>query len=112
MKKICALMSVLVFSGVASASSLNERALEALLSSQVSLRGDVHSYETIESIYANAQKSQARINNNCEVVRNTNKASCTLWLNFSPIGETALDYEVLLPGDQVISNFVTVSRGD
>ena len=112
MKKICALTLALVFSGAVSASDLNERALKALLSTKVSLTGDVHSYETMDSIYSKALDSGAVINNNCEVVKNSNNAKCILWLTFSPMGETAREYSVVLPGDELSSNVVSVSRGD
>lgn len=111
MKTIVALAAILSFS-VLQASELNQTALNTLLTSETSLSGDVHSYETVDSIYSKALKANAKIENTCSIVTGTKSARCILWLTFSPIGETALEYSVLLPGDKLLNSRVDVSRGD
>ena len=111
MKTIVALAAILSFS-VLQASELEQTALNTLLTSETRLSGDVHSHETVDSIYSNALRAKAKINNTCVEVVATRSARCILWLTFSPIGETALEYSVLLPGDVLQSSRVDVSRGD
>ncbi len=113
MKFITAIVMTLGLSAVAQASDLNQNALETLLNTpDLSVNGDVHSYETVESIYNSAVESNARIDNQCEVIRSSKIAKCTLWLTFKPMGETAIEYTVNLPGTSMNSNFVNVARGD
>lgn len=93
------------------ASDLNQNALAALLTTKnLTVTGDVHSDETFKSIYGNAIKNGAKIENTCEV-SSANTAKCILWLTYQ-IGETALEYSVYLPGNVLVSNMLSVSRGD
>lgn len=112
MKALLALVMTLSFSLSAQAKDLNKTALDTLLSTPgVQVSGDVHSYETLESIYKGAVVNGARIENEC-IILNSRIADCTLWLTFSPIGETAIQYSVFLPGDKLVSTIVEVARGD
>lgn len=112
MKTLLALTLTLGLGTSAFAGTLNQNALEALLNTKgLVLNGDVHSHETVASIYKGALKSNARINNECHPQNNV-EAHCTLWINYNPIGETALSYDVLLPGHELSSPFVEVARGD
>ncbi|QDK42561.1 hypothetical protein DOM21_14100 [Bacteriovorax stolpii] len=112
MKTLFALTLALGLSSSAFAGSLNENALQALLNTKgTTLVGDVHSYETVASIYKDAVTSKARINNECHPLNNQ-VAHCTLWINYNPIGETALTYEVALPGHELLSDIIEVARGD
>lgn len=111
MKTIVALVAILSFSTL-QASELDQVALNTLLNSKTTLSGDVHSHETVESIYTNALRANAKINNVCVETVGSKSAKCILWLTFSPIGETALEYSVLLPGDKLLGSRVDVSRGD
>ena len=101
----------LITSFSAFAESLSETALKTLLSSKTIVIGDVHSDESVQSIYKNALSSNAKIENECRIISDK-EAKCTLWLTYSPLGETALEYVVLLPGDKLQSPIIAVSRGD
>lgn len=93
------------------ASDLNQNALAALLTTKnLTLSGDVRSDETFKSIYGNAIKNGAKIENTCEV-SSAQTATCILWLTYE-IGETALEYSVYLPGNVLVSPKLNVSRGD
>ncbi len=94
----------------ASAADLNTDSLATLLSTNnLSVSGDVHSYETFKSIYESALTDGAEIENTCEVIT-TETAECVLWLTYE-MGETALTYKVYLPGNRLVSNRLYVSRG-
>lgn len=113
MKYISALVMALGLTTLAHASDLNQKALEALLNaSNLSLDGDVHSDETVIGIYNSAVSANAKIENNCVAVQSSKIAKCTLWITYSPMGETAIDYIVSLPGNTLASNIVYVARGD
>ena len=113
MKYFSTLVMVLGLTSVAQASELNQNALNALLDTpNLSLEGDVFSYETASSIYTLGLKANAKIDNKCEVIKASKIAKCTLWITHNPIGETALEYTVNLPGNSLNSNIVYVSRGD
>ena len=53
-----------------------------------------------------------RINNACSSgeIKNEKVAECVLWLTYD-MGETALSYNVYLPGNKLVSNRLQVSRG-
>lgn len=90
---------------------LEENALSTLLvTKNLYITGDVHSYETFNSIYENAVSNGAKIENTCEVI-SPKTAKCTLWLMYE-LGDVALMYSVYLPGDKLVSNELYVSRGD
>ncbi|MBY0416042.1 MAG: hypothetical protein K2Q18_17860 [Bdellovibrionales bacterium] len=109
MKIISTLVMAFTLSTTAMAADLNETALKTLLSSpEVTLEGDVHSYETVGSIYAQAV-GKAKIKNECIVSGKT--AKCILWINYS-LGETALEYSVDSTGETLLSSYVSVARGD
>ncbi len=94
------------------ADSLNDKALETLLASkETTVVGDVRAHETVSSIYNHAIESKAAIRNVCRPL-NSEIANCILWITFGPIGETALVYQVFIPGDKLTSNIVDVARGD
>lgn len=112
MKTLFALTLALGLSSQVMASSLNETALKTLLTTPgIQVAGDVHSDETLESIYQGAVEAGARIENECSPI-NSRYAKCTLWLTFKPIGETALQYTVELPGTKLASSIIEVARGD
>lgn len=112
MKAILALTMTFALSFAALAKDLNQNALEALLNTPgVQVAGDVHAHETLDSIYKGALKAEAKIENEC-IILNSRIADCTLWLTFSPMGETAIQYSVYLPGDKLVSTIVEVARGD
>lgn len=95
------------------AADLNQTALSTLLTTKgLTVSGDVHSHETFKSIYGNAVKNGAKISNECTELAGSNTADCTLWLTFSPMGETAIQYSVYLPGTELVSTRLDVSRGD
>lgn len=99
-------ISTTVFAG-----DLNQNALTALLTTKdLVVSGDVHSHETFKSIYGNAVKNGAKIENTCTVA-SAETAKCTLWLTYE-LGETALTYWVYLPGNALVSSRLDVSRGD
>jgi len=101
----------LSFSSTVFAADLNQNALATLLTSKnLSLSGDVHSDETLKSIYTSALNGGAKIENEC-VVTTAETAKCTLWFTYV-IGETAVTYSVYLPGNKLVSNRLYVSRGD
>lgn len=111
MKISIAVVFTLMTLGNVFASGLSENALNTLLNSKTELVGDVHAVETVKSIYEGAISSNAKIHNECEII-NKKEAKCILWLTFSPLGETALEYFVILPGNQLKSQIVKVYRGD
>ena len=101
----------LSFTASTSESDLNKNSLNTLLTTNdLSVSGDVHSYETFKSIYENAIKNNANIENTCEVVK-TEMAECIHWLTYD-LGDTAIAYKVYLPGNKLVSNRLDVSRGD
>lgn len=113
MKYFSTLVMVLGLASVAQASDLNQNALNTLLNTpDLTIEGDVFSYETATSIYNLGLKAGARIENKCEVIKASKIAKCILWITYNPIGETALEYTVNLPGNTLNSNIVYVSRGD
>lgn len=113
MKILMATVMALSLSASAFAGDLNSSALKTLLStSGTSLVGDVHSYETLASIYQGAIDAKANIENDCEISKGSENADCILWLTFSPMGETALQYSVSPTGDKLVSKIINVSRGD
>lgn len=112
MKLLSALLMTLSLSFSVQASDLNQTALETLLSTpNLQVTGDVHSYETFDSIYQGALEANARIENECRVKEGGRVADCILWINFSPIGETAVEYKILLPSGKLFSQLLFVSRG-
>ncbi len=112
MKAFLALTMTFALTLSAQAKDLNQNALEALLSTPgVQVSGDVHAHETLESIYKGAVSNGAKVQNEC-IILNSRIADCTLWLTFSPMGETAVLYSVYLPGDKLVSTIVEVARGD
>lgn len=93
------------------AADLNQNALATLLTTKnLYVSGDVHSDETFKSIYGNAVKGGAKIENEC-VVTSAETAKCTLWLTYE-LGETAVIYSVYLPGNKLVSSRLEVARGD
>lgn len=114
MKYITAMIMALGLAALAQASDLTQNALKTLLesSNDISLDGDVHSNETVVGIYNSAVSAGAKIENKCAVIKASNIAKCTLWITYSPMGETAIDYVVNLPGTSLESNNAYVSRGD
>ena len=111
MKTLILTAMALGLSFTASASDLNKNALNALLTTNnLSISGDVHSYETFKSIYENAIDNNANIENTCEVLTKET-AQCVLWLTYD-FGDTAVAYKVYLPGNKLVSNKLNVSRGD
>ena len=110
MKTLILTAMALSFSFSSSASDLNQNALKTLIeSTNLTVVGDVHSYETFYSIYTDAVKGGANIENTCEI-KNEKVAECVLWLTYD-MGETALSYNVYLPGNKLVSNRLQVSRG-
>ena len=66
MKTLILTAMTLGLSFTASASDLNQNALNTLLTtSNLSISGDVHSYESFKSIYEDAINNNAKIENNC-----------------------------------------------
>lgn len=111
MKAIILTALALSISSTVFAGDLNQNALAALLTTKnTSLSGDVHSDETLRTIYKSAVQGGAKIKNECVVVSNE-EAKCTLWLTYQ-LGETAISYYVLLPGNELSSTRLDVSRGD
>jgi hypothetical protein len=113
MKCVITLLLGFGLSTIANAADLNQNALQALLATEnIALDGDVHSDETVTSIYDSAIAANAKINNICIAVKASPIAKCTLWITYSPIGETAIEYTVNLPGTSLATNNAYVSRGD
>lgn len=113
MKTLIVTVMALSISSSVFAGDLNSTALKTLLSTPgTSLVGDVHSYETVASIYQSAIDAKANIENDCEITKDSENADCILWLTFSPMGETALQYSVSATGDKLVSKVINVSRGD
>lgn len=112
MKALLALTMTIALSAPAMAKDLNITSLDTLLNTPgVAVTGDVHAHETLDSIYKNAVRNGAKIENEC-IILNSRIADCTLWLTFKPMGETAIQYSVYLPGDKLVSTIVEVARGD
>ena len=112
MKTLFALVLALGLSSLAMAQNLNETSLQTLLTTPGTiLVGDVHANETVRSIMANAEANGAKIVNECTPV-SKKVAKCILWITYTPIGETALVYEVELPGSKLLSSTIEVARGD
>ena len=112
MKKLILAVMALGLSSTVMAADLNQNALVALLTAKdLSISGDVHSYETFQSIYTRAVENGAKIQNECREVRGADMANCTLWLTYE-LGETAIQYSVYLPGNRLVSTRLDVSRGD
>ena len=112
MKKLILAVMAIGISSTVMATDLNQNSLVALLTAKdLSVSGDVHSYETFKSIYSGAVKNGAKIQNECQEVRGTDTADCTLWLTYE-LGETAIQYSVYLPGHTLVSTRLDVSRGD
>lgn len=113
MKCFLTLILGLGLTTIAGAADLNQNALQALLVTEnISLDGDVHSDETVTSIYDSAIAGNAKINNICTIIKASSIAKCTLWITYSPMGETAIEYTVNLPGTSLATNNAYVSRGD
>lgn len=113
MKTLIATIMALSISSSVFAGDLNSKALKTLLSTPgIGLTGDVHSYETVESIYQNAIEANAKIQNDCGISKDAEDVKCILWITYSPMGETALEYVVSSSGDKLISKWIMVSRGD
>jgi hypothetical protein len=111
MKTLILTAMALSISSTVFAADLNQNALATLLTTKnLTISGDVHSDESFKSIYGNAVKNGAKIENTCEVT-SANTAKCILWLTYD-LGETALSYSVYLPGNQLVSTRLDVSRGD
>lgn len=111
MKALILAAMALTMSSNIFAADLNQNALATLLTTKdLYVSGDVHSDETFKSIYGNAVKNGAKIENTCEVT-SAQTAKCILWLTYD-LGETALVYSVYLPGNKLVSNRLDVSRGD
>lgn len=113
MKTLIIALVALTFTTSAWSANLHQSALNTLLTtSGLVVAGDVHPNETAQSIYADAKRSGASIVNRCKVIEGQNIASCVLWLTYSPIGETAIEYSVVLPGEAMADRMINVSRGD
>lgn len=111
MKALILTAMALSISSTVFAADLNQNALAALLTTKdLTVSGDVHSYETFKSIYGNAVKNGAKISNECTVT-GSETAKCTLYLAYE-LGETAVQYSVYLPGNELVSTRLDVSRGD
>lgn len=111
MKALVVAIMALSISSAVFAADLNQISLDTLLSApSTRLVGDVRPEETVVSIFVDALEGNANIKNECKVSGAV--ANCTLWLTYSPMGETALEYTVTAAGDQLLSNLITVSRGD
>jgi hemolysin activation/secretion protein len=111
MKALILIAMTLSISSTVFAADLNQNALATLLTTKnLSVSGDVHSDETFKSIYGNAVKNGAKISNEC-IVTSAETAKCTLYLAYE-LGETAVQYSVYLPGNQLVSTRLDVSRGD
>lgn len=111
MKALILTAMALSISSTVMAADLNQTALSTLLTTKnLSVSGDVHSDETFQSIYGNALKNGAKITNEC-TASSRDTAKCTLWLQYE-LGETAVSYEVYLPGNALVSTRLDVSRGD
>jgi hypothetical protein len=112
MKLFMAAIMALSISGATFAADLNQTALDTLLSStQTRLQGDVQQDETVISIFVSALEGNADIKNECAAV-SKDESTCTLWITYSPMGETSLQYSVNAEGTALVNNMVTVSRGD
>lgn len=111
MKAIILTAMALSISSSVFAADLNQTSLATLLSTKnLYITGDVHSNETFKSIYGDAIRSGAKVDNICEV-ESEETAKCTLFLSYK-LGETGLTYSVYLPGNELVSNRLDVSRGD
>ncbi|MBC7711901.1 MAG: hypothetical protein H7177_01080 [Rhizobacter sp.] len=113
MKNFLAIVMALGLTTVALADDIEQNALKSLISSsnEITLEGDVHSTETVKEIYENAVNAGAKIENVCTIMAAAKIAKCTLWITY-PVGESALEYVVNLPGTSLASTAVNVSRGD
>lgn len=93
------------------AADVSHDAFDALLNSKtVQLRGDVQADETVGSIVFSAITGNADIKNEC-VTTGSDEVSCTLWITYTPMGETALEYKVNAAGTAMQSDYVNVARG-
>lgn len=110
MKTLVLAAMALSLSSAVFATDLNENSLTTLLTTKnLYVTGDVHSYETFNSIYTDAVNNEDKFENTCEVTSQT-QAECTLYLT-NEMSETALTYSVYLPGNKLVSNKLYVSRG-
>ena len=110
MKTLILAAMTLGLSSAVYATDLNSDSLATLLTSQnLSVSGDVHSYETFKSIYENAINNGDILENTCEVI-SLKAAECTLYLT-NDYSETAVVYSVYLPGNKLVSNRLYISRG-
>lgn len=120
---IMTLLSILSSTALAlpNANIANSKALELLLasSSQISIDGDVHSYETLDSILTDAQNSKSTMQNTCDYTNYDNMYECTLMIthyyNNVQFGETAVIYQVKADDEQMplrlLSLSAYISRG-
>ena len=110
-KLIMTAIMALSITASAMAADVSQTALDTLLASQsAQLSGDILPGETVTSIFVGALEGNADIKNEC-VTTGTDEVSCTLWITFSPMGETALEYKVNAAGTAMQSPFVNVARG-
>ena len=110
MKALILAAMTLSLSSAVYASDLSRDSLATLLTTQnLSISGDVHSYETFKSIYENAVNDGDTVENTCEVV-SLKTAECILFLT-NEYSETAVIYSVYLPGNKLFSNRLYISRG-
>lgn len=111
LKLLILIAMALSISAASYGADLDQNALKTLLTAKsLTVYGDIHPEETFLSIYGSAVRNGANIENTCEVT-SAKIAVCTLWLSYN-LGETALVYTVYLPGNELVSNDLYVSRGD
>lgn len=80
---------------------------------QLRLAGDVKSDETLTNILSTL-KDSSRHSFNCFVL-DTNTAACTLIIEYSPVGETGITFNLRLDQNEMpkkIKGRIEISRGD
>lgn len=114
---IISLLSVTAFSfSHAKDLAFNRRALQLLANpaSNIKLSGDVLKGETLAEILASIKLSKSH-SMNC-TIQNSDIASCTMFIEFAPMGETGIIFQVRLDETQmpksILGSSVEISRGD
>ena len=111
MKFIMTAIMALSITATSMAADVSHEAFDALLNYKtVQLRGDVQADETVGSIVFNGLTGAADIKNECATT-GADEVSCTLWIVYPQMGETAVEYKVNAAGTALQSDYVNVSRG-